>query len=104
MITPAQLKKTNLIFLEHQKFSKEIPLLKTQISSLERLNENLKITDSIRVSQLDRCMKQVQINNDALLHLDKSLRDAEEKNHRLRKWTIGGISVSVGLCIILLLK
>ena len=42
-ITPEQLKTTNLIFLEHEKYTKEVPLLNKKIETLEKLH-----TDSIR--------------------------------------------------------
>lgn len=47
-ITKEQLKTTNLIFLEHEKFSKEIPLLNKKIETLEKINKSWQHTDSIR--------------------------------------------------------
>ena len=47
-ITPEQLKTTNLIFLEHEKYTKEVPLLNKKIETLEKINESWLHTDSIR--------------------------------------------------------
>ena len=47
-ITPEQLKTTNLIFLEHEKYTKEVPLLNKNIETLEKINKSWLHTDSIR--------------------------------------------------------
>ena len=47
-ITPEQLKTTNLIFLEHEKYTKEVPLLNKKIETLEKINKSWSHTDSIR--------------------------------------------------------
>lgn len=50
-ITSKQLKTANLIFLEHEQFSKEIPLLEEKISTLEEINKTWQHTDSLRQVQ-----------------------------------------------------
>lgn len=47
-ITPEQLKTTNLIFLEHEKYTKEVPLLNKKIETLEKINKSWLHVDSIR--------------------------------------------------------
>ena len=47
-ITQEQLKTTNLIFLEHEKYTKEVPLLNKKIETLEEINKSWLHTDSIR--------------------------------------------------------
>ena len=47
-ITLEQLKTTNLIFLEHDKYTKEVPLLNKKIETLEKINKSWLYTDSIR--------------------------------------------------------
>ena len=47
-ITPEQLKTTNLIFLEYEKYTKEVPLLNKKIETLEKINKSWLHTDSIR--------------------------------------------------------
>ena len=51
-ITSEQLRITNLIFLEHKKFSEQVPLLENKIYNLEQINKSWENTDSIRKSQL----------------------------------------------------
>ena len=104
VITPLQLKKTNLIFLEHSKFLQQIPLLESQIQNLEKINSDFEKSDSIRQVQLNRCLTQLQTNTDALIKMSNSLTESEKKAQKWRNWTIGGVGVSVGLALILLLK
>lgn len=47
-ITLEQLKTTNLIFLEHERYTKEVPLLNKKIETLEEINKSWLHTDSIR--------------------------------------------------------
>ena len=52
VITPKQLKITNLIFAEHSELKKEQPLLKLQIEGLEKIIDNYTIQDSIRIAEI----------------------------------------------------
>lgn len=52
VITPKQLKITNLIFAEHSELKKEQPLLKLQIEGLEKIIDNYTIQDSIRTAEI----------------------------------------------------
>ena len=54
-ITPEQLKTTNLIFLEHEKYTKEVPLLNKKIETLEEINKSWLHTDSIRKINEKQC-------------------------------------------------
>ena len=47
LITPSQLKTTNLIFNEHSYLKKENSLLKDKISTLENINSNYEKLDSL---------------------------------------------------------
>nr|DAW84570.1 MAG TPA: hypothetical protein [Caudoviricetes sp.] len=104
VITPQQLKQTNLIFLEHQKLSKEVVLLMEQTKNLEIVNLNLKRADSIRTVQLRRCMLQAEINDQAITALNKTVEQKNQKIKKWKNWTIGGFTVSAGLLAILLIK
>lgn len=53
MITPKQLKITNLIFAEHSKLKAEQPLLVKQIEDLEKIANNYSIQDSIRTVEIN---------------------------------------------------
>lgn len=104
VITPTQLKQTNLIFLEHNKFSKEIPLLKTQISNLEEIIKNTEAADSLKASQLSLCLNQINKDKNTIEDLNLTLEKTKSKNKKLLKWTIGGFGVSAGLLLLLLIK
>lgn len=104
VITPLQLKKTNLIFLEHSKLLQQMPLLESQIQNLEKINSDFEKADSVRQVQLNRCLTQLQTNTEALIMMSNSLKESEKKTQKWRNWTIGGVGVSVGLALILLLK
>ena len=53
VITPQQLKASNLIFLEHKKLKLERFELNKQLTSYELLTANYAKTDSIRLQQLE---------------------------------------------------
>ena len=62
-ITDKQLKTANLIFLEHEKLSKEVPLLNEKISNLEKINSTWQHTDSIRKSNELKYIKTINDND-----------------------------------------
>ena len=104
VITPQQLKRTNLIFLEHKKLLKEVNLLDTQSKSLQAVNNNLERADSIRAIQLERCMLQVEIQDQAITSLNKTIQKKDNRIKAWKNWAIGGFAVSAGLLTILLIK
>ena len=96
-ITSEQLRLTNVIFLEHKKFSEQIPLLNQQITNLEQINESWKQTDSIRKSQLLYCNQVIGDKNKSIEGLNKSLKRKQE----LIKYG-GTVSVlTIVLCLLL---
>lgn len=70
-ITDKQLKTTNLIFLEHEKLSKEVPLLNEKISNLEKINSIWQHTDSIRKSNELKYIKTINNNDSKIKQLKK---------------------------------
>ena len=70
-ITDKQLKTANLIFLEHEKLSKEVPLLNEKISNLEKINSTWQHTDSIRKSNELKYIKTINNNNSKIKQLKK---------------------------------
>ena len=88
VITPQQLKHTNLIFLEHRKLSKEVDLLIQQVNGLETVNKNLVAMDSLRLSQLNRCMLQADINDQVINSLNIQLAKKEKRVKKLRNLSI----------------
>lgn len=104
VITPQQLKAANLIFLEHKKLKLERFELTKQLASYELLIANHAKTDSLRVQQLDRANLQVQMCNEVISKQSKQLSKIIRKNKRLTTLSIGGLSVSIMLLVILLAK
>lgn len=94
VITPTQLKNTNLIFAEHSKLLKENSLLKRQIENYKEDNKLLIKSDSVR------CLE-VNYYSDINKELNNSL---QKKNKSLFLWKIGGITVSTTLLILFLFK
>ena len=70
-ITDKQLKTANLIFLEHEKLSKEVPLLNENISNLEKINSTWQHTDSIRKSNELKYIETINNNNSKIKQLKK---------------------------------
>ena len=96
-ITSEQLRLTNVIFLEHKKFSEQVPLLQQQITNLEQINESWKQTDSIRKSQLLYCNQVIEDKNKSIEGLNKSLK----RKQNLIKYG-GTVSVlTIILCLLL---
>ena len=73
-ITSDQLRITNIIFLEHKKFSEQIPLLNQQIINLEQINKSWENTDSLKTLQLNNYYKVIESQNRSLEDLNKSLK------------------------------
>ena len=94
IITPIQLKNTNLIFAEHNKLLKENSLLKSQIDNYKEDNKLLIQSDSI---------KDLEINY--YFNINRELNNSlQRKNKSLFLWKVGGITVSVSLLILFLIK
>jgi len=94
LITAQQLKKTNLIFLEHKKLLNENKLLYQQINNYKLDNLTLNQIDSLKTLQLSEYKTKVNILN----------QEIAKKNKSILLLKIGGVSVSIGLLLVLLLK
>lgn len=70
-ITDKQLKTANLIFLEHEKLSKEVPLLNEKISNLEKIDSVWQHTDSIRKSNELKYIETINNNDSKIKQLKK---------------------------------
>ena len=104
VITPQQLKASNLIFLEHKKLKLERFELNKQLTSYELLTANYAKTDSIRLQQLARAELQMQMYDEAISKQREQIAKMNKKNKRLTTLSIGGFSISVGLLLALLIK
>lgn len=104
VITPQQLKASNLIFLEHKKLKLERFELNKQLTSYELLIANYAKTDSIRLQQLARAELQMQMYDEAISKQREQIAKMNKKNKRLTTLSIGGFAISVGLLLALLIK
>lgn len=104
VITPQQLKASNLIFLEHKKLKLERFELNKQLTSYELLTANYAKTDSIRLQQLARAELQMQMYDEAISKQQEQITKMNKKNKRLTTLSIGGFAISVGLLLVLLIK
>ena len=100
VITPQQLKASNLIFLEHKKLKLERFELNKQLASYELLTANYAKTDSIRLQQLARA----ELYDEAISKQQEQIAKMNKKNKRLTTLSIGGFAISVGLLLALLIK
>ena len=93
-ITPEQLKTTNLIFLEHEKYTKEVPLLNKKIETLEKINKSWLHTDSIRkINEKQYC---TIIKND-------SIKITQLQNSHKKYKVVTKISIIVNIILACLL-
>lgn len=79
-------------------------LLIQQVNGLETINKNLVAMDSLRLSQLNRCMLQVDINDQVINSLNIQLAKKEKRVKKLRNLSIGGFTVATGLFAVLFIK
>lgn len=101
LITPNQLKRTNLIFIEHQKLLNENDLLNKQLKNFTLDNRVLIHADSIRLMQIESYKR---MNQAYSIQLDNINKELKKTNNNLMMWKIGGITISAGLLVWLLLK
>src|SRR5574344_1003059 len=66
VLTPRQAKITNLIFAEHYKWSKEVPLLNNQLNSYKNLINNYNKVDSLHIKEISLLKDQ---NNESIKNI-----------------------------------
>lgn len=96
-ITSEQLRTTNLIFVEHQKFERTLPLLKTEIANLKLINNSWEKTDSVRRIQLSYYGNIIEDRNKSIEALNKSLK----KKQKVITYGVAGSCVLIVLCLLL---
>lgn len=100
-VTTSDLKYANLIFVEHDKLLKENSLLYQQVGNYADLNRQLVQVDSLRLQQISEYNK---LNQSYVIQIDALNKEVKKKNKTIRYWQIGGVTVSIGLVVFLLLK
>ena len=101
LITASDLKYANLIFVEHDKLLKENTLLYQQVENYIDLNNQQVKVDSLRIQQISEYNK---LNQNYANQINVLNKEVKKKNRAIKYWQIGGITVSVGLLLFLLLK
>lgn len=101
VITPQQLKHTNLIFLEHKKLKSEILELNKKLSLQKQINDKLEESLVVQTNTIENYKSIESINKDMLYR-----KDQEIKKYKLsaKGWMIGGISVTVVGVLLLIAK
>ena len=90
VLTPRQAKITNLIFAEHYKWSKEVPLLNNQLNSYKNLINNYNKVDTLHIKEISLLKDQ---NNESIKNI---------KNLNKRLITSKIVGYSGGLLLFLL--
>lgn len=101
LITSDQLKRTNLIFLEHEALLKTNSLLHQQLNNYKLNNDLLLRSDSIRKVEIDKYKLLTESFNSEIASLNKEIK---RKDRTILTLKIGGITISSGLLLWLLLK
>ena len=92
-ITSDQLRTANIIFAEHEKYSKVIPLLQQENANLMQVNETWVRTDSLKTVQLYEQNKMISQQAQDIEKLNKNLRVSR---------TVGGTAVGVSIIVTVL--
>ena len=100
-ITCKQLKYANLIFNEHSKLLKENNLLFQQI---DELNHIITIYDEIDNNREQQIIQYQNINSAYELQVQKLNKDIKRKKNTILGISIGGVTVTAGLLLFILLK
>ena len=101
LITSDQLKRTNLIFLEHEALLKTNSLLHQQLNNYKLNNDLLLRSDSIHKVEIDKYKLLTESFSSEIASLNKKIK---RKDRTILTLKIGGITISSGLLLWLLLK
>ena len=101
VITPLQLKQTNLIFLEHYKLKRQVPELEKKKLYLNKINKSFETSDSIKSTIIKNDSIIISIDRQHIKDLNKQITKINKKK---RNWIIGGFSLSAIFASLWLLK
>lgn len=100
-ITANDLKYTNLIFVEHKTLLAENSLLWEQLGNYKHENNILSETSLLKTKQIT---EYEDLNAANLEHIRKLNSELKRKNTAIKCLQIGGIAVTVGLIIAILVR
>lgn len=104
VITPQQLKQTNLLFLDRERLIRENSELKFQLDNYSFLLDNYKYTDTIKSEQINLLKINLEDYNSIINSQSTKINKLNKSNKLLRGISIGGVVVSVSLIVLLCLK
>ena len=103
IITPIQLKKTNLIFLEHAKLLTINAELNKQIDNYSKINQNYKQVDSLRIIQLNMCTQDIKLKDVQLLDLTSKI-NKQKKKGKIKNGIMISLAITTALGILFGIK
>lgn len=103
VITPVQLKQTNLIFLEHHKLKEENFEYKQQLNNYDLLIKNYEEYVSIQNNKIDTLIILNTNYNNIIQDQNQKINVLSKKKKVYTGIAIGGVTLSVSLLLILLL-
>lgn len=101
VITPLQLKQTNLIFLEHNRLQLEKVQTDIQINAYNKLINNYEYSDSIKNNKISLLSNTVEEYNNTIINQNKQLSKLHNKN---KIFTICGVAICASLGLLLFIK
>lgn len=103
VITPLQLKKTNLIFVEHARMKEEIPLLQETIHLQDSTIQIMYHTQELQLNQISNYKVHVGEQQKTLNELNDNIKKEIRKKNTYKNLAIGGCSVSLMFILLLVL-
>ena len=104
VISPTQLKQTNLIFLEHKKLSLENSELKIQNENYGKLVFNYQVSDSVKNEQISLLTNSLGEYNSIIEEQRVQIGKLQSSKKLYKGIAVGGITISLGLLILLIVK
>lgn len=97
VITPTQLKQTNLIFLEHRKLKQQVKEYDVQIMSYKYMMDSYHRTDSLQRAEIGGLYEDIRTYDAKEKKLNKELK-------LFKNLTIGGFSIGIISTLIAILR
>ena len=94
LLTAQDLKKLNLILVQHSKWESEVPILYKQIDTYQKICKSYEISDSIY-------KEKESLYKEELTNKNKSIKKLRKSNKILKHVSIGTSIISL-ICLILL--
>ena len=104
VISPTQLKQTNLIFLEHKKLSLENNELKIQNENYGKLIFNYQVSDSVKNEQISLLTNSLGEYNSIIEEQKVQIGKLQSSKKLYKGIAVGGVTISLGLLILLIVK